>query len=211
MPESPLEQSKALFIRRWGEMATMWGISRTMAEIHALLFVSSQPLCTDDVMDQLQVSRGSASTNLRDLTRWGLIQRIHQRGDRKEYFKAESDVWQMFEIIFRERRRREVEPIAETLKRCHDMTDADAKHLKGQAREDLLDYRKKLEAMSEFLDVMNTLFNLFVTTGRQGVKQLVQFAGKYEVKKITESFSNNPAASIEMRPKRKSAGGGSLT
>ena len=178
MPESPFDQSKALFIRRWGEMAATWGISRTMAEIHALLFVSSRPLCTDDVMEQLQVSRGSASTNLRDLTRWGLIQRVHQRGDRKEYFAAETDVWQMFETIFRERRRREVEPIAETLKRCHDMTAADAKHLKGEAREELQSYRRRLEAMSEFLEVMNGMFNMFVTTGKDGMRQLVQLVEK---------------------------------
>ena len=178
MPETALEQSKALFIRRWGEMAAMWGISRTTAEIHALLFVSSRPLCTDDVMEQLMVSRGSASTNLRELTRWGLVQRLHQRGDRKEYFKAETDVWQMFETIFRERRRREVEPILETLKRCLAMTESDAKHLKGEARDELSAFRKRLEGISEFLDVMNTLFNLYVTTGRDGIKQLAQFLEK---------------------------------
>jgi len=112
------EDPRALFVRRWGEMAASWGVGRTMAEIHALLYLAQEPLCTDDVMDQLSVSRGSASTNLRELVKWGLIHRVHQRGDRKEYFVAETAVWSMFETITRERRRREVEPIVETIQRC---------------------------------------------------------------------------------------------
>ena len=92
-----------------------------MAEIHALLYLAAEPLCTDDVMERLEVSRGSASTNLRQLVNWGLIYRIHRRNDRKEYFDAEKDVWQMFETISRERRRREVQPIVETIERCLEM------------------------------------------------------------------------------------------
>ena len=111
MPERGIDGATHFFVRRWGEMAASWGIGRTMAEIHALLFLATDALCTDDVMDQLEVSRGSASMNLRELVNWGLIHRIHQRGDRKEYYLAETDVWQMFETISRERRRREVQPI----------------------------------------------------------------------------------------------------
>ena len=92
MSEERFHKAESLFIRRWGEMAANWGISRTMAEIHALLYLTAEPLCTDDVMEQLEVSRGSASTNLRELVNWGLIHRIHRRGDRKEYFDAEKDV-----------------------------------------------------------------------------------------------------------------------
>ncbi len=76
------DQSRSLFIRRWGEMGAAWGISRTMAEIHALLFVSTRPLCTDDVMDRLQISRGNTSINLRQLVNWELIHRVHRPGDR---------------------------------------------------------------------------------------------------------------------------------
>ena len=79
------------------------------------------PLCTDDFMAQLQVSRGNVSMNVRQLLNWGLIHRVHQRGDRKEYFVCELDIWQMFEIITRERRRREVEPIVETIAKCRQM------------------------------------------------------------------------------------------
>ena len=118
MTNVPIEEARDLFIRRWGEMGATWGISRTMAELHALLYLASEPLCTDDVMEQLSISRGSASMNLRELVNWGLIRRTHRRGDRKEYFDAERDVWQMFETIMRERRRREVLPIMETIERC---------------------------------------------------------------------------------------------
>jgi DNA-binding transcriptional regulator GbsR (MarR family) len=116
--ENALMQTRSLFIRRWGEMGATWGISRTMAEIHALLFLTGSPHCTDDIMEQLQVSRGNASMNLRQLVNWGLIRRTHIRGDRKEYFISDLDAWQMFETITRERRRREVEPIIETIDRC---------------------------------------------------------------------------------------------
>lgn len=70
-----------------------WGISRTMAEVHALLYITGEPLCTDDVMDRLQISRGNASMSLRALQDWGIVTRTHKRGDRKEYFLTESDVW----------------------------------------------------------------------------------------------------------------------
>ena len=178
MDASVIDQSKALFIRRWGEMAASWGISRTMAEIHALLFVSSKPLCTDDVMSQLQISRGSASMNLRELSRWDLIERMHVRGDRKEYFRAESDVWQMFEIISRERRRREVEPILDTIHRCHEMIDADLKRLKGRQRAEAVEYRRRLEAMREFLDVVNSVFNVVLSTGTGGFQQVAKLLAK---------------------------------
>ncbi len=80
---TPLDEARNLLVRRWGEMGGYWGINRTMAEIHALLFVSHEPLCTDDIMERLQISRGNASMNLRALVDWGLIQRVHKLGDRK--------------------------------------------------------------------------------------------------------------------------------
>lgn len=119
-----LEGARNLIVRRWGELGGYWGINRTMAEIHALLFVTGEPLCTDDVMDQLKISRGNASMNLRALVDWGLIRRAHKFGDRKEYFEADTDVWSMFETIMRERRRREVEPILATIDRCIRMVSA---------------------------------------------------------------------------------------
>src|SRR5262245_37292663 len=110
-PKTPLEQlrvSQDLFIRRWGEMGQTWGINRTMAEIHALLYITGQGLCTDDVMERLNISRGNASMSLRALVDWGIIRRLHKRGERREYFESLGDVWEMFSIIAAERKRREM-------------------------------------------------------------------------------------------------------
>ncbi len=160
MPNT-MEESKALLVRRWGEMGGYWGINRTMAEIHALLFVSGEPLCTDDIMAQLHVSRGNASMNLRGLVDWGLISRVHKLGDRKEYFQADTDVWHMFETIMRERRRREVEPIIATIERCREMVtqparNGDEKVDPAQSKE----FRERLDNLQNFLNTMGGLFEL---------------------------------------------------
>ncbi len=172
------EQSRLLFIRRWGEMGANWGISRTMAEIHALLFVSAEPLCTDDVMDRLQVSRGNASMNLRQLVNWDLIYRVHRPGDRKEYFSCETNVWQMFEAITRERRRREVEPIIETIKRCKAMVADESKGRRGSTGKEVDEYQHRLDEMLEFLNVMNSMFNLVIKVGSKGVRRLSKALAK---------------------------------
>ena len=178
---SPLEECKALLVRRWGEMGGYWGINRTMAEIHALLFVSGEPLCTDDVMAQLHVSRGNASMNLRALVDWGLIQRLHKLGDRKEYFQADTDVWHMFETITRERRRREVEPIIDSIEHCRDMLlgtgGAAAPPADGETRE----FVRRLDELQRFLSAMGTLFELVLRFGHAGVDSLLQLAAVADV------------------------------
>ena len=95
-PQLDLKEAQDRFIAIWGQMAGAWGISRTMAEVHALLFITGESLCTDDVMDRLEISRGNASMSLRALLDWGIVERAHRRGDRKEYFRAEQDVWSLF-------------------------------------------------------------------------------------------------------------------
>lgn len=174
MSSTTFQQSRALFIRRWGEMAASWGISRTMAEIHAVLFISPKPLCTDDLMEQLQVSRGNASMNLRQLLNWGLIYRVHRRGDRKEYFVAEDDIWQMFEIITRERRRREIEPIIETIEKCREMLNGRLKGEDDQVRAEIRDYDRRLSEMQGFFTGMNSLFNLLLKAGKSGVGKVLK-------------------------------------
>ncbi|MEK6675046.1 MAG: MarR family transcriptional regulator [Planctomycetota bacterium] len=178
MSPTALESAKNLFIRRWGEMAASWGISRTMAEIHALLYLSPEPLCTDDIMDRLAVSRGSASMNLRELSNWGLITRTHQRGDRKEYFEAEKDVWLMFETITRERRRREVQPIVETIQRCKTMIDENKAALSATQRREAETFQKSLANIAEFSEMMNAMFNLMVKASRSGLKPALKLLEK---------------------------------
>lgn len=166
-----LDEAKATLVRRWGEMGGYWGINRTMAEIHALLFISTQPLCTDDVMAQLHISRGNASMNLRSLVDWGLVQRIHQLGDRREYFQADTDVWHMFGTIMRERRRREVEPIIATLQRCRELVDAPARGDVAVCAE-LDEVRRRLDSLQNFLTTMGTLFELVLNFGESGIGKL---------------------------------------
>lgn len=105
-------------------MGGSWGINRTMAQIHALLLSQLGPLSTDAVMEQLKISRGNANTNLRDLVGWGLVRSIYIKGERKEYFEAEKDIWKMFCIIARERKRREIEPAVEALRYCRNKTES---------------------------------------------------------------------------------------
>lgn len=170
---NPLEEGKNLLVRRWGEMGGYWGINRTMAEIHALLFVTKQPLCTDDIMEALKISRGNASMNLRALVDWGLIERVHKLGDRKEYFVADTDVWHMFETIMRERRRREVEPIIATIDRCCEMVN-DPQATAGADPEEIAEYRRRLNDLRRFLSTMGTLFELVLHFGDEGIEQLTQ-------------------------------------
>ena len=169
-----LEETKALFIRRWGEMGIYWGISRTMAELHALLYISTESLCTDDIMEQLQISRGNASMNVRSLIDWGLIRRVHVRGDRKEYFTAQTDVWYLFETITRERRRRELEPIGETIGKCVEMLDQSIPRLKGQQRQVAQECERRLRDMHVFLSTVSSLLNLALELGPQGMEALAK-------------------------------------
>lgn len=113
-----LKKARGEFVAQWGAVGTQWGINRTMAQIHALLITAPDPLSTDDVMAELEISRGNAHTNLKELVAWGLVRNVVRKGERREFFEAEKDVWQMFIIIARERKRREIEPAVNILHRC---------------------------------------------------------------------------------------------
>ncbi|MGH1518023.1 GbsR/MarR family transcriptional regulator [Chryseobacterium sp. JK1] len=125
-----LSEAKEKYIQTWGTFATNWGINRTMAQVHALLLASDKPLSTDEVMQQLEISRGNANMNLRGLIDWGIVKKELIKGDRKEYFVAEKDVWYLFKQITKERRKREIEPVIsflEELKNIEDKDSAEAK------------------------------------------------------------------------------------
>lgn len=111
-------EARQQFVSLWSRMATTWGISRTMAEVHAWLFVTGGDHHAEAVMDALGISRGNASMTLRRLEDWELIRRVHRRGDRKEYFEAERDVWKMFRTILVQRKKRELDPLLGELDRC---------------------------------------------------------------------------------------------
>jgi DNA-binding transcriptional regulator GbsR (MarR family) len=110
-----LKEAKKEFIQTWARLGTEWGINRTMAQVHALLLVTERALSTDDVMDELSISRGNANINLRELMNWNLVYRELVAGERKEYFRAEKDVWEVAKRISRERKKREIEPLIREL------------------------------------------------------------------------------------------------
>jgi DNA-binding transcriptional regulator GbsR (MarR family) len=115
MSQMELQEAKDKFIHTWGTLATQWGINRTMAQIHALLLLSPKSMNADEIMTELQISRGNVNMNLRDLMDWGLIYKQLIAGERKEYFIAEKDIWKVAKQIAKERRRREITPIIEAM------------------------------------------------------------------------------------------------
>jgi DNA-binding transcriptional regulator GbsR (MarR family) len=147
-----LRAAKDEFITQWGAMGSAWGVNRIMAQIHALLMISTQPMTTDEIMEELKVSRGHANTNLRELCGWGLIRGIIPKGERKECFEAEKDVWKIFCIVVRERKRREIRPAINVLKDCCERTD----DLKGG---EAVSFSKQVNALREFLEMTDGLLS----------------------------------------------------
>jgi DNA-binding transcriptional regulator GbsR (MarR family) len=108
-------EAKKQFIQTWGTLGSEWGINRTMAQIHALLLISPNPVTTDEIMEELHISRGNANMNLRDLVGWNLVKKELVPADRKEYFVAEKDIWEVARRIATERKKREIEPVKNIL------------------------------------------------------------------------------------------------
>jgi DNA-binding transcriptional regulator GbsR (MarR family) len=108
------------FILHWGEMGTRWGINRTVAQVHALLFLSEKPLPADEIAKTLGVARSNISTSLRELQNWGIVRVVHVIGDRRDHFESMKDVFAMFRVIARERKKREIEPTLRVLRDCID-------------------------------------------------------------------------------------------
>ena len=135
---SELNGIKEKFILHWGEIGSLWGINRTMAQVHALLFISPAPLCANDIMEELQISRGNVSMALRELIAWGIANRVHIKGERREFYTTEKDVWTLFRIIARERKKREVDPTIEVLResvtKLNQMPDAEGKYEREQLK-----------------------------------------------------------------------------
>ena len=158
------------FIGTWGQMGSAWGISRTMAEVHALLYITAEALCTDEVMDRLEISRGSASMSLRALLDWGVITRTHKRGDRKEYFVADQDVWTMFRAIVRERMKREVDPLLASLYEIRDMTGGLGTVTKG--------HDARLDQLLLFFEVVQTFGQRFISPSGEGLQAAAEMLNK---------------------------------
>ncbi|MCO7185108.1 transcriptional regulator [Tenacibaculum sp. XPcli2-G] len=110
-----LENAKLKYIHTWGSLATNWGINKTMAQVHALLLVSTKPLSADEIMETLKISRGNVNMNVRALIDWGIVSKEFVVGERKEFFVADKDIWELFKQVTKERKKREIEPVLKVL------------------------------------------------------------------------------------------------
>jgi DNA-binding transcriptional regulator GbsR (MarR family) len=164
-----LGQARDEFVSQWGAIGSAWGINRTMAQIHALLMVTPKPLTTDEIMADLKISRGNAHGNLRELVSWGLIRSVVRKGERKEYFEAEKDVWKMFCIVMRERRRRELRPAMTVLEDC-------AARTKGLKGSEAAAFNKQIKALGDFLDLTD---NIITKVTRSEQSRIIPWAMKF--------------------------------
>jgi DNA-binding transcriptional regulator GbsR (MarR family) len=144
------------FILHWGEMGARWGINRTVAQIHALLYLSPQPLHAEEIAETLSVARSNVSYSLRELQGWGIVHVTHLLGDRRDHFESMKDIWEMFRIIVDERRRREVDPTLEVLRGCvADLEKAGSQE--AYARERLGEMLRFFEEMTALHQEMSRL------------------------------------------------------
>lgn len=149
-----LIEAKQQFISSWGAFGTHWGINRTMAQIHALLLVSPDPMTQDDIMEELNISRGNTNMNIRELINWGLVERVLLPGERKEFFTAEKDIWKVVKQIVKERKKRELEPMLQLLDRLEEV-EGDKKDKQVKTFVDTVSSIKKLGRQADkTLDAM---------------------------------------------------------
>ena len=149
-----LTEARQQFISSWGAFGTHWGINRTMAQIHALLLISADPLTQDDMMEQLNISRGNTNMNIRELINWGLVERILLSGERKEYFTAEKDIWKVVKRIVKERKKRELEPMLQLLDKLEEV-EGDKRDKNVRIFVDMVSSIKKLGRQADkTLDMM---------------------------------------------------------
>jgi DNA-binding transcriptional regulator GbsR (MarR family) len=144
------EQASEQFVLLWGEMASAWGINKTMAQIHALLYAESEPLDTDTIMDKLHISRGNANMNLRNLVQWQLVNKVHFTGKRKDFYTAEKDVWNIVAVLIDERQQREIAPIHQNLKDTLELFDTEEKLSRDEA-----EFKERIENFVEFLEMFD--------------------------------------------------------
>lgn len=136
------------FVLHWGEMGSRWGVNRTVAQIHALLFLAARPMHADEITETLGVARSNVSNSLKELQSWNLVRVVHVRGDRRDHFETSTDVWELFKLIVAGRRQREIEPTMAALKECLESPALD--------KEDS-GVRRRIEETLRFTEVMTTL------------------------------------------------------
>ncbi|WP_430411966.1 GbsR/MarR family transcriptional regulator [Kordia sp.] len=147
-------EAKNRFIQTWGSLGTLWGINKAMAQIHALLFISPEPLSMEDVMEELHISRGNTSMNLRQLIDWGIVYKTSKAGERKEYFASEKDINELAKQIARERSRREIQPTLKVLKEVSSIEDDGSAKTK--------EFIKQTKALHDLASTADSIMNRVV-------------------------------------------------
>lgn len=144
------------YILHWGEMGSRWGVNRTVAQIHALLYLVNKPLSADEIVDTLSVARSNVSNSLRELQNWGLVDVSHELGDRRDYYAAVNDTWDILMLILEERMRREVIPIHKVLRECAEDAEQD-KSTDEETVQRIKDMQVFIETISEWYEQMKGL------------------------------------------------------
>lgn len=156
------------FILHWGEMGVRWGINRTMAQIHALLYLSPRPLHAEAISEALGVARSNVSNSLRELQNWGVVKVVHVMGDRRDHFEALQDAWELFRQVLDERKKREIDPTIEVLRECAE----------AAAREKDQATRERLAAMHDFFETMGAWYEQVDQLPTPAVIKFVKLGGK---------------------------------
>jgi DNA-binding transcriptional regulator GbsR (MarR family) len=165
---SPIVQK---FILHWGEMGTRWGVNRTVAQVHALLFLSPQPLHAEEISETLSVARSNISTSLRELQGWHIVRAVSVLGDRRQHFESMKDVWEMFRLILDERKRREIDPTLVMLRECV------AESGEESPRERYT--HQRLSEMLDFIVTMSALYGEFQSLPPTAARGIVRMRGRF--------------------------------
>jgi DNA-binding transcriptional regulator GbsR (MarR family) len=174
-----LSSTMQKYILHWGEMGTRWGVNRTVAQIHALLFLANEPLTAEDISEVLGVARSNVSNSLKELQSWGLVRITHLSGDRRDHFVALQDVWEIFRVIMEERKRREIDPTLSVLRECV-----------LEAGEDVdMDNatRSKMEQVLSFMEMLTSTYDDYKKLPPTTLKRILTMGGK-----IVKFLSPNP-------------------
>lgn len=158
------------FVLKWGEMGGEWGVNRSVAQIHALLYLSAHALTAEEIADRLGIARSNVSTSLKELLGWGLIKRGSQRGDRRDYYEAEGDIWEIVTRIAVERKAREIDPVIATLRDCLAEAERDP-HVGDVAR-------RRLADMLEFIRATDRWFQQMLSLPRGKLRLLLKLGSR---------------------------------
>ena len=157
------------FILHWGEMGTRWGINRSVAQIHALLYISKKPMNADEIMETLSIARSNVSTSLKELQSWNIVKVVHVLGDRRDHFESVQDVWTLFQIIVEERKRREIDPTLAILREC--VHEAKKSPQESHTHE-------RLSELLNFCQTMTDWFNQLNRLPQAGLKKFIKLGSK---------------------------------